>query len=284
MEWVETRELAYFIAVAEELHFSRAAERLGMSQPPLSRAIKQLEHRLGVVLLERGNRKVVLTEAGEVFLHEGRKALDAVAASARRAQRAGRPARRLVLVMKPNSDGGLLAGVLAAYASDPDAIAVDVLVCGLGEQATVLRDGRADAALLHSPYDDLSGFDTEELLVERQVAVVPRGHRLAGRASVCLADLDGEPLPRWPGTPADGATGPLVRDTGQLMQLIALNQTIAVLPESVRGNLRGDLVCVPVLDAPPTTVLIAWPERSRSRALAAFVRVATEVACRRPLP
>jgi hypothetical protein len=104
---------------------------------------------------------------------------------------------------------------------------------------------------------------------------------LAGRAGVRLADLHGEKMPRWPGMSEDDATGPVVRDGGQLMQLIALGRTIAVLPESVRTHLRHDLVCVPVLDAPPITVLIAWPQHSRSQAVAAFVRAATAVAAQR---
>jgi len=280
MERLETRELSYFVAVAEELHFGRAAQRLGIAQPPLSRAIKQLERRLGVVLFERDSRQVTLTEAGAVFLHEGRKALDAVAASVRRTQRAGQPVRKLVLVMKPNTDGGLLGDILAAYASEPEAVGVEVLMCGIGEQARLLREGQADAALLHHPFDDTSGFDVEELRVEGQVAVVPRGHRLAGRGSIRLADLAGEVLPRWPGMAADAATGPVVHEAAQLLQLIALGQTIAVLPESAGDELRSELVCVPVSDAVPIVSMLAWPERSTSRSLAAFVRVAADIAAK----
>jgi DNA-binding transcriptional LysR family regulator len=275
---IETRELAYFIVVAEELHFGRAARRLGMAQPPLSRAVRQLERRLGVTLLERDSQRVALTQAGEVLLHEGRRALEAVAAAARRAQRTGQPEPRLVLVMKPGGDVGLLQDILAAYKHEPAALLpVDVLVGGVGEQAPLLRDGRADVGFLRTPHDELSGLDSEELLAERQVLVVPARHRLAGRSSVRLADLAGEPMPRWPGMPA-GPAAPPVRDAGQLMQLIALGRTVAVLPESVHAHLRSDLVCVPVRDAPPTTVVVAWPEHSRSLAVAAFVRACTAVA------
>ncbi|GAA3434541.1 LysR family transcriptional regulator [Kutzneria kofuensis] len=269
---VDSEDIRKFVAVAEELHFGRAAGRLGIAQPPLSRAIRQLEHRLGVELLIRNSRGVRLTEAGEVLLHEGRKALDAVTAAARRAQRAGTPERRLVIVMKANGDAGLLGGILAAYEQDPDAMPADVMICGVGEQARLLRDGRADVALLHGPYDDISGFDTEELVTLRAVAVLPRAHRLARRRSLQLADLDGETMPRWPGMPGDGQE---MRDSAQVMQLIALGRMVAVLPESVRANLRAELVAIPVLDGQPTSVVLAWPERSRSRAVAAFVRAAT---------
>ena len=280
MERLETRELAYFVAVGEELHFGRAARRLGMAQPPLSRAIRQLERRLGVTLLDRAHRGTSLTEAGQVLLHEARKALDAVAAAGRRAQRAGQSQPTLVVTMKPGGDSGLLPEVLAAYQDEPDAVPVEVRISGIGEQAAALRQGDADVAFLHGPHDDTRGFDTELLRTERQVLAVSPRHRLAGRAAVVLADLAGEPLPRWPGADDDTATGPEVRDSSQLMQLIALDRAVAVLPESVRERLRSDLVCVPVLDAEPSTVLLGWPERSRSRALAAFVRAATAVAAR----
>jgi DNA-binding transcriptional LysR family regulator len=278
MDGLETRELAYFVAVAEELHFGRAAQRLGIAQPPLSRAIKQIEHRVGVPLLVRSSRQVKLTAAGAILLHEARKALDAVAAATRRARRAGEQRPRLVVVTKPGGDAGLLPAILAAYEAEPGLPAADVQLCGLGEQAPLLRDGRADVALLHRPWDDLSGFDTEDLLAQRQVAVLPPAHRLAGRTALTLADLAGEPLPRWPGAKPDGADGPQVRDGSQLLELVALGRVVALLPDSIRDRLRPDLVCVPVLDAAMSTLVVAWPERSRSPATAAFVRAALAAA------
>jgi LysR family transcriptional regulator, benzoate and cis,cis-muconate-responsive activator of ben and cat genes len=279
---VETRELRYFVAVAEELHFGRAAQRLGIAQPPLSRAIQQLERRLGTALFVRTSREVALTDAGSVLLAEGRAALDAVAAAERRTRRAATGTPGLVLVTKAGASGELLAKLLDAYAAEPDAVAVDVLLCGPGEQERLLRDGRADVALLHRPYDSVVGFDTEELSTEGQVAILPAGHPLATRSRLLLAEvaaIEDLPAPRWPradGSYPDGP-GPQVRESAQLLQLIGLGRAVAMMPESVRHLLRDDLAAVPVPDAPPVTTLIAWPPYSRSRAVAALVRTATRL-------
>ncbi|ODT98015.1 MAG: LysR family transcriptional regulator [Pseudonocardia sp. SCN 72-86] len=281
---METRELRYFVAVAEELHFGRAAQRLGIAQPPLSRAISQLERRLGATLLDRTSRSVTLTEAGAVLLREGRAALDAVDAADRRTRRAaaatGDPG--LVLVTKAGASNELLSKLLDAYAAEPGAVAVEIVLCGPGEQEPMLRDGRADVALLHRPFDSTTGFDTEDLRTEHQVVLLPAGHPLTAHASLTLAevrDVPGLPLPRWPrrdGTYAPGP-GPEVHDHAQLLQLIALGRTLAVLPESVRAHLRGDTVAVPLTDAPEVTTVIAWPPQSRSRPVADLVRTATRL-------
>jgi LysR family transcriptional regulator, benzoate and cis,cis-muconate-responsive activator of ben and cat genes len=283
---VETRELRYFVAVAEELHFGRAAERLSISQPPLSRAVQQLERRLGVTLLDRGSRGVALTEAGAVLLREGRAALEAVQAAERRTMRAAVPADTgpapVVLATKAGASSELLAKLLDAYAAEPGTVPVDIVLCAIGEQDRMLRDGRADVALLHRPYDDVAGFDTEELGTEGQVLVLPAGHPLTARSQVTLAEtatIPNLPLPRWPlddGSYPDGP-GPQVHDHTQLLQLVALGRTCVVLPESVAPHLNDGLTTVPVTDAVPVTTVIAWPPHSRSRAVADLVRTATRL-------
>jgi DNA-binding transcriptional LysR family regulator len=276
---LETRELRYFVAVAEELHFGRAAERLGIAQPPLSRAIRQLEHRLGARLLDRDRRGVALTEPGRVLLHEAREALDAVTAAAHRTQRAADPERRLVLATKAGASHELLQGLLDAAAREPGATPVEVLLCEVGEQAGLLRTGRADVALMHRPVDDLAGFDTEDLVTEGQVAILPAGHPLASRDRLTLAevsDVPGLPIARWPrldGTYPEGP-GPEVRTQSQLAQLVALGRTLLVIPTSSRAWQWPEHVAVPVVDAPEITTVLAWPASSRSLAVAALVRSA----------
>ncbi|MGA5318870.1 LysR family transcriptional regulator [Streptomyces seoulensis] len=287
MEALETRELRYFMAVAEELHFGRAAERLGMAQPPLSRAIQRLERRLGVSLLARDRRGVSLTGAGEVLLHEGRVALDAATAAARRTRRAGDAdgtgaARdRLVLAVKAAASHDLLQKLLGAYAAKPGAAEIEVLPSGMCEQEEMLRDGRADVALMHAPFNSLAGFDHEELMREGQIAVLPAGHPLAARTTLTTADITdvpGLPHARWP---RDGSyppgPGPEIHDQTQLAQLIALGRTMAVFPESARAWLWSEHAAVPLTDAPPVVTHIAWPAHSRSVALAGLIRTATRL-------
>jgi DNA-binding transcriptional LysR family regulator len=305
MEDLEVRELRYFVAVAEELNFGRAAQRLGIAQPPLSRAIRRLEAALGVVLLERTTRRVTLTPAGVVLLRQGRAALDAVTAAGRRAQRAGRPGSRLQVAVKPSGEVGPLQALLRSYHTDNPALPVaEVTVCGYGEPAVRLRDGRSDVALLRSPFDG-SGLDFEPLFTEPRVAIVAAAHRLAGKGPVCRADLAEEPVPRWPDTDEliaaywagmDGASwpderpdprqsphGPVVRDVAQLLEVVALGQAVAFLPaSSAERHASPDIVTLPVVDLSASTVAVAWPEDCRSLAVAAFVRVACDMAGREP--
>ncbi|MBP2474322.1 DNA-binding transcriptional LysR family regulator [Crossiella equi] len=276
---METRELRYFVAVAEELHFGRAAERLGIAQPPLSRTIAQLEHRLGVELLERTSRSVALTEAGAVLLAEGRRILSSLASAERhtRLAAAGRPS--LVLAAKTGASGELLAKLLDRYSAEPGAVELDLLLCESQPQRA-LHDGRADVALLHQPFDTTAGLDTEVLHTEGQIAVLPTSHPLARAPRLRTAEvssLPDLPLPRWPGPDGSYPEGPgiEVHNQMQLFQMIALGRSTAVLPESCRVNLTEGLAAVPVLDAPPVTTVLAWPPHSRSRALAELVRVAT---------
>jgi DNA-binding transcriptional LysR family regulator len=285
MTQIESRPLRYFVAVAQELNFARAAERLGIAGPPLSRAIAQLETQLGVRLLERSTRRVELTQAGAVLLEQAQIALDALDAAARRAQRAGAPRHRLVLTLKADVDGGLLEETLAAYEREHAAVPLQVVLCGWGEQAQLLRDGRADVALVYDPYEPLDEpeIDHEPLLREPLVAALPAGHPLATRAApLRVADFEATHR-RTAGSllwrPRDAADEARPRDIAQVLGLVELGQLLAFLPESVaRRYQRPQLVFRPVVDAPLATLSVAWPRTSRSLATAAFVRVVMAVA------
>lgn len=269
--------MRYFVAVAEERSFTRAAARLGIAGPALSRAIRNLETELGVRLFERSTRVVELTEPGTVLLTHARPALEALDAAARRAVRASAPHRSLLLAVKADNDGGLLEDILAATAAEPDAEPVAVRLCSWREHTQLLRAGEADAALMFEPYDP-AGIDADVVAVEPRVVALPAGHALAGASRVRLADLGLAPEDLGERAERDiGALG--VRDLAQLLALVGLGTTTTVLPRSVAARYpREAVVYVPLEDCPPAALVIAWPERSRSRGVAALVRAAAAVA------
>lgn len=309
----DARELRCFVAVAEELNFSRAAERLGTAQPPLSRTIRQMERRLGADLFHRDTRTVTLTAVGRSMVDEARYALDVLAAVSRRARRAALTTPVLTVTAKPGIATGMLRRIVDAYAVRHGAVRVEIIVSGYRDQADMVRDGRADAALLSSPIET-RGLDVEPLASEPRVAALPADHPLARRAELTCRDLWGEPVPQWPlATPAERAywsgrdlatpphrlappddapdnvpdnvpddvpdvLGPAVSDPGQMIEVVALGQAVALIPESVAdAGTRPDVAYRPVTDASPYTISVAWPEGSRAGHIAQFVRVATEL-------
>lgn len=286
MDDVEVRELRYFRAVAEELNFSRAAARLGMAQPPLSRAIRLLERRLRVQLFERTSRQVSLTPAGRVLLVEAEKALEAVAAAVRHTRRAAEGAPALVVTAKPGIASELLRRIVEGYAAE-----VEIVVSGFGEQAAMVRDGRADVALLGCPGDH-DGLDVEVIFTEVRIAALSPGHELAKRPALTCADLAGRPTPYWAKASAEEraywagqdigggpvTSGPRVEDISQLLETVARGQAVALVPESVAARYdRADVVYRPVLDATPHSIALAWPAGGRDARTARLVRTAIEL-------
>ena len=305
MDDVEVRELRYFIAVAEELNFTRAAQRLGMAQPPLSAAIGKLERKLGVRLFDRTSRRVMLTPAGALLLADGRAAVEKLGAVVQRVRRQAAPDELLTVVVKAGDGTGLVRQIAGRCAADPRVPEVRILFSRAGDMTAAVREGVADVAILRAPFDS-RGLDTEMLLAEPRVAALPADHRLARRSEIRRADLAGEPMPRW-ADPAGTAAlafwtgtdtpvspealappdppncpdrvGPLVGDMNQLLDAVALGQAIAFIPASVASrHAVPDLAFVPVTDLSPSTVVAAWPEDSRSPTIAHFIRTAAEAA------
>ncbi|GAA1013957.1 LysR family transcriptional regulator [Acrocarpospora pleiomorpha] len=265
MDRPEVRDLVYFVAVAEHRHFGRAAEQLGMAQPPLSRAISRLERRMGVRLFERTSRRVDLTTAGEVFLRESRKILSALDGAVGRTQQAARP-QRVVLAAPAGAGVGLLAEVLDAYRLGPDPVPVEVLfTTALG---AALRAGTADAAFMCGN-DNLDGLDTVDLLDEPPVALLPAGHPLAARDSLTMDELEGEDRFR-------AQSPPVALD--ELLDRIALGELLVVLGASATSRLGSSVVAVPVVGVPSNQIVLAWPRVARSVARDRLVRTAVAVA------
>jgi DNA-binding transcriptional LysR family regulator len=265
MERVETRELEYFVAVAEELHFGRAAERLGIAQPPLSRAISRLERRMGVRLFERTSRRVGLTAAGAGFLTDSRKALSALDAAVSRAQGSARP-HRLVVAALQGTGSGLLANVLRAYRRRPGAADVEVVFAR--DQVDVVRTGSADVALTCG-HGGLNGLDFTELAEEETVALLPRDHVLAAKPAVSVADIarDGLFRSQWPAATLD-----------EVIDQVAMGELIVTAAASATDRIGPAVVAVPVLDAPPTWLVLTWRPDIPAATRDEFARTARSVA------
>ena len=265
MDRLETRELEYFVAVAEELHFGRAAERLGIAQPPLSRAISRLERRMGVRLLERSSRRVALTDAGSAFLTDSRRLLEAVDAAMRRARRAIQPGRVLMAV-RPGTASGLIAELVRS----PEAVDHDVLFTH--DLSAALRNGSADIALLCLDTHDASGLQIAELTWEAPVALMPRGHRLARRRTVTVAELahDANFASECP---------PLGLD--EIVDRVGLGLLITVVGSGAAERISPEVTAVPVADLPPTRLALAWLDEAPRPAVTTFVRTARAIEARR---
>jgi DNA-binding transcriptional LysR family regulator len=264
MDRLETRDFAYFVTVAEELHFGRAADRLGIAQPPLSRAISRLERRIGVRLFDRTSRRVSLTPAGKAFLDASQNVLAAADAAVRTAQQAAR-SDRLVVAARPAQGSGLLAAVLPGYERSKDALPIEILFTR--QQAAAVRDGTADAGLMCST-EDLTGLRTAELITEAPVALLPAGHPLASRPAVTIAEL--RRLDTFAKQCPDSSLD-------QIIDLVALRRLIVVVSDSITGKLGPEVTAVPVTGVPDSLLVLGWLPAIPPPALAAFISQAQRV-------
>ena len=200
MDRLDLRLVEYFIAVAEELHFGRAAQRLRIAQPSLSQQIRRLERQLGVTLLERDSRHVRLTRAGEVMVREGREVLS----QARRAIVATQAAaaRRLTIGFYGSAATLLLPDALCAFAEQHPEVNVSVRELLLGSIDDVL-DGDVDVAFTRL-LPGQTELEVEVLASESRLAALPLDHPLATRRSITFADLRHEGFIVNPAVPTTG--------------------------------------------------------------------------------
>ena len=198
---MELRHLRYFVAVAEELHFGRAAKRLRISQPPLSRQVRDLEREIGTALFERVPRGVELTAAGSAFLPEARLTLAQADRAHRTAQRAalGETGRLRVGFVEAATQSGILPDVLSFFRVHLPSVGLSLFELDPLRQADAFREGRIDVGILHgAPLDADRWLRVEEIYAEPVVLAVPKSHRLAGRARFTLPGLAGESFVLFP--------------------------------------------------------------------------------------
>jgi DNA-binding transcriptional LysR family regulator len=190
---VELRHVRYFLAVAEYLNFSKAAQQLHIAQPPLSRQIRQLEDDLGVALFLRNKRHVELTKAGHVFLDEARKLVVQAGHAAEAARHAQKGESGVVKIGIASGLGGAVARVVAEHCTRFPSINIECKDVFSALQNEALHKGEIDVGFLRPPVDQVN-LDCELLFEEEFVVVLPKAHRLAQRKFVRMKDIADEPL------------------------------------------------------------------------------------------
>ena len=294
MRGVELRHLSVFVAVAEELHFGRAAARLHMAQSPLSRQVRLLERDLGVALFERNTRGVRLTAAGESLLEPARRVL-AEAAVARRAVRAASLGEigRVSVGFAGASSYYVLPRLTRAVASELPGI--ELTLRGQtysGEALARVVDGTLDLGFVALPARE--GVSTRVVRVERLVVALPDTHALAYAESVSLADLAGERFVAFPASRGsavrDAATQachqagftPLIAqeapDAYNLLTLVGAGVGVAIVVSSAQTVHSEHVVYRPIAeDVPAMLIALAWRSDNPSAALRSVLRLAETV-------
>jgi len=273
---VELRHLRYFIAVAEERHFGRAARRLHISQPPLSQQIRRFEAELGEPLLDRTTRSVELAPAGEVLLERGREILAAVDSAIDDARRAARGEfGRLAIGFTGSCTYAMLPALAAALRHDLPGVVLDLQ----GElltpaQVARLVDGTLDLGLLRPPVHQRD-LCTETLRSEPLIAVLPESHPLADSEAIPLERLEGEPFVTYPShfrsvvhdavEDACAAHGfkPLaaheVAETSTLVSFVAAGLGVSLVPASVgMMTVQGAVYRALAHDTTHVELAVAW--------------------------
>ncbi len=290
---MELRHLRYFVAVAEELHFGRAAERLGLAQPPLSQQIKALELETGVRLLDRTKRRVSLTAAGEIFLQEARRILalsDQAVLAARRAARG--EIGRLVVGFVSSAVYGKVTSIFRLMRAEYPDISLLLQDLSSVEQVEAIKALRLDVGLVRPPVKIDASLAMRVIWREPLVVVLPRNHRLAGRKRIAPEELAEEDflLVDAPGfleqlvqLCAMAGFSPRIvqqaRSTPTIVNLIAGGMGISIVPASLR-NLHRQGVTYRSIEAPAPTIELAvmWRENDRSPALRSFLDIVWRVA------
>ncbi|MBB5913002.1 DNA-binding transcriptional LysR family regulator [Nocardia transvalensis] len=261
---LDLRKLRYFATVAEHRHFARAAERLYIAQPVLSRQIKAFEQELDCTLFVRTTRSVELTPAGRQLYEESKGILAAVDAAVRRVHDADLGVQRLVIAF---SAGLHVSEAIRAFSAQYPDVETDIIPVRWWEQAAPLRDGRAQIGYLRKPFDE-TGLRIIPIGHDPRVACMPVTHHLAGRPELTTDDLEAERMLDAP-----------IRRTSSLeekFELIASGHGIGFVPLSVaRSYSRPDLVSIPVTDAPDIETCLAVHADRHEKLLRDFLDIAT---------
>jgi DNA-binding transcriptional LysR family regulator len=249
---MELRHLRYFVAAAEELHFRRAAERLGIAQPALSQQIQKLEQEIEALLFHRLTRGVELTDAGRAFVEDARIILDHVEQAKAKAQRVARGDQGMIRIGFTGSASfnPIVPSVIQDYRGRFPGVAVSLVESGTSQLIDSLRAGRVDAAFIRSPSREVDGLLVVLIIEEEMVIALPSRHDLASSASLPLEALSGEPFILFPRANSPelyddivlacrraGFNSNIVQQAHEVataLNLIAAGEGVSIVPASMR--------------------------------------------------
>ncbi len=289
---LDTRLLRAFVAVAEDLSFTRAAERLHLAQQALSSQVRQLEKRLGVTLFERTTRRVEPTAAAVALLPHARAALEAVeqGVAAARQQSGG---AQLVVALFPLASTELTGTILRAHAAAHPDVALEVRPFSVGDAIAALRRGRAQVAFVRPPLS-VAGLSMVTISSEPRVAILPADHPLAADGEVDPAALAREPQVYVEGADpvqadfwtlaahrgdAEMRIGAHIASFDEFFGVVSAGLAVGACPAGAAEQLAPAYPGVrfrPIRGVEPTTVAVAWPTAQETAATRAFVRTALE--------
>lgn len=285
---MELRHLHYFIAVAEELHFSRAAERLRISQPPLSQQIRGLEDELGVKLFERTKRQVQLTEAGKVFLERSYLVLSQLKQAIEATQRIGRgEVGQLAIGFVGSATYTVLPDILSVFREQFPFVELRLHELTTTQQVQALHQKQVDVGIVRSAIIE-PGLSVECILKESLVLALPETHPLSAETKVSLSNLADESFILFPAKLGpifyeqiinvcqQAGFHPKVAQEAVQMQtiigLVAAGLGIAFVPASLQNFHRNGVIYRPLQEQTPTTGLyLTWRQYDSSPVIGAFL-------------
>lgn len=296
---MEIRQLRYFVAVAEELNFTRAAGRLKMAQPPLSIQMKQLEAELGVELFDRSRRAIRLTDAGQALLPEAQRLLDQLDETAAMVQRVGSGAvGRLAIGFIPSASNSALPPLLRSFGAWAPHVELYLREMTTDAILRAVTEDHIDVGFLYLPVEN-PDLEVSVVYSEPLVAVIPSNHRLAGRSRIAARELSRDKfiLPTRDGVSSlhtevlavcerAGFTPTAVQEEVWLMQtmlgLVAAGIGVALEPASVRNFRRTGVVYLPLWDESEVALAAVWRREHTSAVLREFIRVLHRDTAKRP--
>lgn len=293
---MELRHLRYFIAVAEHLHFGRAAKRLAMAQPPLSQQIKSLEEEIGVMLFMRTKRQVELTAAGEVFLDEARKTITQADQAIRAAQRAARgEIGQLAVGFVSSAVYGKIPSIFRLMRTRYPEVSLLLQDLTSEEQVEAMKMNRIDVGLLRPPVAAAESLAMRVIWQEPLMVALPSGNPMARETEIAVESLAKESFIQIPRHVAPGFYDQFIRICAQagfspkivqearttptIVSLIAGGIGVSILPDSLRSLQRSGVVYRPLRSPAPTTDMAAiWRPDDASPTLRSFLAIIWEVA------